>query len=89
MKAVTISVLLLWLAAGLSGSAAEPPAVAKPAPVSPATPGSAATGTPSDAPAKSPGTTPAAPGEAASEPDRIDPTEKVHSDTEISFPVDI
>ena len=84
MKTVMMSVMLLWLATGLSGSAAEPPAAAKPVP-----PASAAPGTPSDTPAKSPGTTPPAPGDAASEPDRIDPTEKVHSDTEISFPVDI
>ena len=83
MRNATMTVVLLWLASILSGSAAEPPAAAKPAPA-PAT-------TPSTAPAAAPGAAhpPATGSEPASEPDRIEPTEKVHADSEISFPVDI
>lgn len=87
MRMVTPFVILLWLAASLGGSAAEPPPLAKPAPAPATTPGTAAATAPSTAPAAT--HPPAAASEPASEPDRIEPTEKVHADSEISFPVDI
>ena len=74
--------LLPALATALSALAAEPPpkaGSAAPPVAAPATPPAAA------APAKPP----AAGGVQSSEPDRIEPTEKVRADSEISFPVDI
>ena len=89
MRTAIVSVILLWLASSLAGSAAEPlpPSTTAPATAAPGTPGTA----PATVPATAPATAhpPAAASEPASEPDRIDPTEKVHSDAEISFPVDI
>ena len=85
MRTVTLCMILLCSAWSFSGAAADPPgAPAKPAPA-PA-PGASSTTPPSTAPAaKAPGTAP----QPASAPDRIEPTEKVHADSEISFPVDI
>ena len=88
MRTTTMFMILLWLAVSLSGSAAEPPA-AQPTPAPTTAPGSAAATTPGTAPAKTPGTSSGAASDSPATPDRIDPTEKVHSDTEISFPVDI
>lgn len=65
--------LLLALSAASGLPAAEPPAV----------PGAPAANAPT--PAKPP----AAGAEQAAAPDRIEPTEKVRADSEISFPVDI
>ena len=85
-----ICLMMLWALVGLSGSAAAPPAKAPapatstPAPA--ATPGAPSTTTPPTAPAAH---TPPAASPAPAVPDRIEPTEKVHSDAEISFPVDI
>ena len=89
MRTATMTLILLWLASSLSGSAAEPPTAANPAPPATAAPGTAPATTPSTAPAKVPGNAPATASDSASEPDRIEPTEKVHSDAEVSFPVDI
>jgi hypothetical protein len=85
MRIATILAVLLWLTSSLSGSAAEPPVAAKPAPTPATTPAGSAGSTPPKAPAPSPAT----PSDAATEPEHIEPTEKVHSDTEVSFPVDI
>ena len=86
MRAATVSAALLWLALSVAGTAAEPPApTAAPPPTSSSPPGASATPNPGAATAHPP----AAGSEPATEPDRIDPTEKVHSDSEISFPVDI
>lgn len=87
MRTATLCVILLCLASSLAGSAAEPPPAAKATPTTPAP----STTPPASAPATAPGAAhpPAGASEPASVPDRIDPTEKVHSDTEVSFPVDI
>ena len=89
MRTVTLCMILLGSAWSFSGAAADPPvAPAKPAPApAPETaPGAPPTTPPATAPAaKAPGTS----SQPASVPDRIEPTEKVHADSEISFPVDI
>jgi hypothetical protein len=83
-----ISLMALWTLAGLSGSAAEPPANA-PAPAA-STPATTPAVPSAPGAAKTPAAhAPSAATPAPAEPDRIDPTEKVHSDAEISFPVDI
>ena len=87
MRTASVTVILLCLASSLSGSAAEPPAVAKPAPAPATPPNTAAVTAPSTAPAAA--HPPATASEPVSVPDRIEPTEKVHADSEISFPVDI
>ncbi len=86
MKAATVFAASLGLAVSLAGTSAEPPApkAASPAATS-SPPGASATPNPGSASARPP----AAVGEPAAEPDRIDPTEKVRADSELSFPVDI
>jgi hypothetical protein len=83
MKKILAVCCVLALSMALGASAAEP----QPAKAAGAVPGSAAPATPPAAPA--PAKPPAAGGTQASEPDRIEPTEKVRADSEISFPVDI
>ena len=89
MRTATVGVMVLCLASTLVGSAAEPPPAAKPAPA-PAPP-APTTAAPATGPATAPGAAhpPAGASEAAPLPERIDPTEKVHSDAEVTFPVDI
>ena len=83
MKKSTALTGLLALSAALWVPAAEPPPPKAAGTVPPA----AAPATPPAAPA--PAKPPAAGGTQASEPDRIEPTEKVRADSEVSFPVDI
>ena len=89
MRTVTLCMILLCSAWSFSGAAADPPAApAKPAPAPApaAVPGASSSTPPTTVPAaKAPGTAP----QPAGAPDRIEPTEKVHADSEISFPVDI
>lgn len=87
MKKSTALTCLLALSASLLVPAAEPPpktAGAVPPAAAPATPPAA---TPPAAPA--PAKPPVAGSAQAAEPDRIEPTEKVRADSEVSFPVDI
>ena len=88
MKTVTLCMILLGSAWSFSAAAADPPvapAKSTPAPAPVTAPGASSTA-PTTAPAaKAPGTSP----QPASVPDRIEPTEKLHADSEISFPVDI
>lgn len=94
-KTFQCAVIILSLGAAAVLPAAEPappaaqtgaPAASASAPPAPATaPGSATTPAGSASP-KAPST--AAPTQAAG-PDRIEPTEKVRADSEVSFPVDI
>ena len=83
MKISVALTCLLALSAALVAVAAEPP----PPQAANAVPAAAAPATPPAAPA--PAKPPAAGGTQASEPDRIEPTEKVRADSEVSFPVDI
>ena len=93
-KAFQCAVILLSFGVAAVMPAAEPappPGAARaPAPATPGTPAATAPtgGTPGTPPAgaKSPATPPAA---QSVEPDRIEPTEKVRADSEVSFPVDI
>jgi hypothetical protein len=87
MRTVKLCMVVLLLAAGLGEVAADPPPpVAKPAPTPAPAAGSASGTVPTPAPSTpSPGTA----SQPANVPDRIEPTEKVHADSEISFPVDI
>ena len=81
MNKVFVATSMLALSAALQVLAADPPPPKAAGAAPPATP------TPPAAPA--PAKSPAAGGTPAPEPDRIEPTEKVRADSEISFPVDI
>ena len=81
MKKILAVCCVLVLSTALGASAAEP----QPAKAAGAVPAAPATPPAAPAPAKPP----AAGSTQASEPDRIEPTEKVRADSEISFPVDI
>ena len=83
MKKSTALTCLLAVSVALLVPAAEPP----PPKAASAVPPAAAPATPPAAPA--PAKPPAAGGAQASEPDRIEPTEKVRAESEVSFPVDI